>query len=258
MSNPPNPLTSPTSLAQPAPPELDVLAVFAHPDDAELLCGGALAASVDQGERVGILDLTGGELGSRGTPELRAQEAIRAAAILGVHHREQAGFPDGRIEDTPEMRRQLAGILRRLRPRVVVTHWQASRHPDHRAASALVTSAAFLAGLRNLPCDGTPFRPHKVIYATSFREDAPRPSFVVDISATLERKLAALACYASQFEGVSGAGEVFPAGQTPLADQIRAHAAVDGSRIRCAAGEPFVTMETLTVPSLGALPVSTF
>ena len=240
------------------PSALDVLAIFAHPDDAELLCGGALAVSVDRGERVGILDLTRGELGSRGTPERRAEEGARAAAVLGVHHREQAGFPDGQLEDTPETRQHLAGILRRLRPRVVITHWQAGRHPDHRAASALVTASSFLAGLRNLPCEGAPFRPHTVVYATAFREDAPPPSFVVDITTTLERKLAAVACYASQFDGVAGAGEVFPAGSTPLLDQIRAHASVDGSRIRCAAGEPFVTAETLAIPSLGFLTVSTF
>jgi len=245
-------------MSTPPDTELDVLAVFAHPDDAELLCGGALAVSVDRGEHVGILDLTRGELGSRGTPELRATEAETAARILGVTLRAQAGFPDGRLEDHHEARRQLAGWFRRLRPRIILTHWGKSRHPDHRAASNLVTAAAFLSGLRNLPCEGAPFRPLKVVYATGFREDAPAPSFVVDISRTLDRKLQAVAAYASQFDGVSGAGEVFPAGQTPILDQIRAHAAVEGSRIRCAAGEPFVTRETLAIPSLGALDVATF
>lgn len=238
--------------------DLDVLAIFAHPDDAELLCGGSLAVSVDRGERVGIVDLTRGEMGSRGTPELRALEAEAAARILGVHHREQASLPDGRLEDSHEARRQLAGILRRLRPRIVITHWEASRHPDHRAASGLVTAAAFLAGLKNFPCEGEPFRPFKVVYATGFREDAPPPSFVVDITQTLERKLQALASFTSQFEGASGAGEVFPAGVTPLLEQVRAHAAVEGSRIRCGAGEPFVTRETLAIASLGSLGVATF
>lgn len=239
-------------------PPLDLLAIFAHPDDAELLCGGSLALSVDLGHRVGILDLTRGEMGSRGTPEIRAEEATRAAGVLGVQLREQAGFPDGRLEDSHETRRRLAGLLRRLRPRIVVTHWETSRHPDHRAAASLVTAASFLAGLQNLPCDGLPFRPHKVVYATGFREDAPPPSFVIDVTTTLERKLEAVACYTSQFDGAAGAGEVFPAGTTPLLDQIRAHASVVGSRIRCAAGEPFVTHETLSIPSLGDLAVATF
>jgi N-acetylglucosamine malate deacetylase 1 len=241
-----------------SPPDLDVLAVFAHPDDAELLCGGALASGVDRGERVGILDLTRGEAGSRGTPELRAREAAAAAEILGVALRRNAGLPDGGLDDGHAARRHLAGLLRDLRPRVVVTHWRDGRHPDHRAAAALVTSACFLAGLRNLDAQGAPFRPLKVVYATAFREDAPPPSFVVDVSAVVERKMAALACYASQFEGNAGAGEVLPAGDRPLFDQIRAHLAVDGSRIRVRAGEPFVTLEAMAAPSLGALDVSTF
>jgi N-acetylglucosamine malate deacetylase 1 len=237
---------------------LDVLAVFAHPDDAELLCGGALARSVDRGEGVGILDLTRGELGSRGTPELREAEATEAARVLGVELRRNAGFPDGSLEDNHAARRRLAAILRELRPRVVVTHWTLGRHPDHRAASALVTAASFLAGLRNLDAEGTPFRPDKVVYATAFREDAPPPTFVVDVSETVDRKLEAIASYRSQFEGVAGMGEVFPAGDRPLLDQIRAHLAVTGSRIRVAAGEPFVTHETMALPTLGSAGVPTF
>jgi N-acetylglucosamine malate deacetylase 1 len=237
---------------------LDVLAVFAHPDDAELLCGGALARSVDRGERVGILDLTRGELGSRGTPEVRAAEAAEAARVLGVELRRNAGFPDGSLADDHGTRRRLAAFLRELRPRVVVTHWGQGRHPDHRAASALVTSAAFLAGLRNLEAEGIPFRPEKVVYATAFREDAPPPTFVVDVTTTLDRKLEAIASYRSQFDGVAGMGEVFPAGDRPLLDQVRAHLAVAGSRIRVAAGEPFVTHETMVLSTLGAAGVPTF
>ncbi len=237
---------------------LDVLAVFAHPDDAELLCGGALAASVDQGERVGILDLTRGELGSRGTPEIRDGEAAEAARVLGVELRRNAGLPDGSLDDSHGSRRHLARFFRELRPRVVVTHWMNGRHPDHRAAAALVTSTAYLAGLRNLDVDGKPFRPGKVVYATAFREDAPPPTFVVDVTATAERKIEALACYGSQFDGVAGMGEVFPAGDRPLLDQVRAHMAVTGSRVRVRAGEPFVTLETMALPSLGQASVSTF
>jgi N-acetylglucosamine malate deacetylase 1 len=238
--------------------DLDVLAVFAHPDDAELLCGGALAAGVDQGERVGILDLTRGESGSRGSPEIRAREAAAAAEILGVELRRNVGLPDGCLEDSHEARRIVAGHLRALRPRVVVTHWREGRHPDHRAASALVAAAVFLAGLRKLDAEGEPFRPTKLVFATAFREDAPPPSLVVDVSAVVERKMAALACYRSQFEGNAGAGEVYPAGDRPLFEQIRAHLAVEGGRIRARAGEPFFTMETAAAASLGHLGVATF
>lgn len=247
------------------PTPVDVLAIFAHPDDAELLCGGALAVSVDAGERVGILDLTRGELGSRGTPELRAEEAQNAASVLGIHVRAQAGLPDGRLDDGHSARRHVAQWIRQFRPRVVVTHPREGRHPDHRAASALVQSACFLAGLRNLDAGGVPFRPEKLVFATAFREDALPPRIVVDVTTTLERKLEAMGCYASQFQGAAGLGEVFPGGTRPIAEQVRANLAAVGSRIRVAYGEPFQVDESMSVQTLGALrgsgvlgPVSTW
>jgi len=241
------------ALLHPAPSSVDVLAIFAHPDDAELLCGGALARSVDAGERVGILDLTRGELGSRGTPELRAREAEAAAHVLGVHTRGQVGLPDGALEDLPATRRRVAEWIRRLRPRVVVTHARSGRHPDHRAAAALVEAACFLSGLRNLDAEGDPFRPSKLVFGTAFREDTPPPRIVVDVTSTIDRKLEALACYASQFEGARGLGEVFPAGDRPIFDQIRAHMAAYGSRIRVAYGEPFHIDEAMSIETLGGM-----
>ncbi len=237
---------------------LDVLAVFAHPDDAELLAGGSIARSVDAGERVGILDLTAGEMGSRGSREIRAREAAAAAEVLGVALRRNAGMPDARIADTDEYRRQLAGLLRELRPRVILTHWIESRHPDHRAAASLVTHAAFLAGLRRLEAPGDPFRPTKVLHALLFREDAPSPSFVIDVTGQVDRKLRALACYVSQFEGAHGMGEMYPGGTRPFADQVRVHLGYWGSRIRKEWGEPFWCRETLELPTLGTPDVATF
>lgn len=237
---------------------LDVLGVFAHPDDAELLCGGALIRSADQGERTGVLDLTRGETGSRGTPELRAHEAAAAAEVMGLAVRRNAGLPDSRLTNEHEARCVVAGLLRELRPRVVVTHWPVGRHPDHRVAAELVRDACFLAGLTNFEAAGGRFRPDKLVYATAFREDADPPSFVIDITDQMERKLEALACYASQFEGVTQAGEAFPGGDRALFDQLNAQAAHSGSRIRVAYGEPFRVLETLQVDSLGSLDVSTF
>ena len=237
---------------------LDVLAVMAHPDDAELLCAGALIRSADAGERTGVLDLTRGEMGSRGTPELRAKEAEAAAAVMGLAVRRNAGLPDGRLENTLEARVMVATILRRLRPRVVVTHWIHGRHPDHRVTAELVHDACFLAGLKNLDAPGDPHRPFKLVHATQFREDADPPTFVVDVTEQMDRKLEAIACYASQFSGVAGMGEVYPAGDRPLPDQIRAVAARDGSRIRVAYGEPFRTRETMAADTLGGLAVGTF
>jgi bacillithiol biosynthesis deacetylase BshB1 len=237
---------------------LDVLAVFAHPDDAELLCGGALAKSADAGQRVGILDLTAGEMGSQGTPALRAEEAERAAAVLGVSVRRCLGMTDSRLENTHEARIALAAVLRELRPRVVVTHWKVGRHRDHRVASELVRDACFLSALRKLDAPGDPFRPLTLAYATAFREDAGPPSFVVDVTGQIDRKVRAIEAYASQFEGKTQAGEVFPGGDRPLLEQIRVRAAYDGSLIRAAYGEPFRVDETLKIETLAALEVSTF
>lgn len=237
---------------------LDVLAVMAHPDDAELLCGGALRKSARRGERTGIVDLTRGEMGSRGTPEIRAREADRAAEILGLAERRNAGLPDGHLENSLEARRVVAQLIRELRPRIVVTHWIEGRHPDHRVAAELVRDAAFLAGLKNFQAPGDRHRPLKVIHATAFREDADPPSFVVDITAEMEDKMAAIAAYESQFVGLTQAGEVFPGGERALPDQIRAACARYGSLIRQAYGEPFRTREALEWESLGTLGVATF
>jgi bacillithiol biosynthesis deacetylase BshB1 len=237
---------------------LDVLAVVAHPDDGELICGGSLIKSAEAGHRTGIMDLTMGETGSRGTPELRAQEAERAGEILGLAVRRNAGLPDSRLENTPDARSVVAGILRELRPRVVITHWMHGRHPDHRAAAELVYDASFLAGLKKFDAPGSPFRPSKVIHALSFREDPQKPTFVVDITSQIEKKLAAIAVYTSQFGDVTQAGEVFPGGDRSLQDQIRAQGARAGSLIRRAYGEPFWTRETMEASTVSDLTVSTF
>jgi bacillithiol biosynthesis deacetylase BshB1 len=231
---------------------------MAHPDDAELLCGGALAKSAAAGQRVGILDLTGGEMGSSGSASLRAEEAAKAAGVLGVTVRLCAALPDARLENDDASRRTVAGQLRRLRPRVVVTHWKVGRHRDHRIASELVRDACFLAGLKKLDAEGEPFRPHKLVYATAFREDAEPPDFVVDITAEMDRKIQAIQCYGSQFDGVTQLGEVYPAGDRPILEQIRAKCGHYGSLIRAGYGEPFRVDEALAVENLGVLDVATF
>jgi bacillithiol biosynthesis deacetylase BshB1 len=237
---------------------LDVLAVFAHPDDAELLCGGSLIKAADDGARVGALDLTRGETGSRGTPELRAAEAAKAAEIMGMVVRENAGLPDSQLANSHAARSEVARWIRMFRPRVVVTHWIRSRHPDHRAAAALAYDASFLAGLKNFDSEGHAHRPEKVVHATAFREDAPEPTFVVDVTLQVDRRMEAIRAYASQFEGNLAAGEVLPGGSRGLEDQIRAQLAHYGSRIRRSYGEPFWTRETVEAPGLESLGVSTF
>lgn len=237
---------------------LDVLAIFAHPDDAELLVGGTLIRSVDRGERVGILDLTRGERGTRGSADIRDEEAQEAAEKLGVSMRMNAGFPDAGLEASKESRARMVGLIRELRPRVVVTHWLEGRHPDHHVAARLVRDASYLAGLKNFDAPGEAFRPMKVVHAIAYREDAPDPSFIVDVTEQIDRKIEAIACYSSQFKGVSGGGELYPGGERPITVQVRMHAAYWGSRIRAGYGEPFWTWESLQVDSLGTLDVSTF
>lgn len=235
---------------------LDLLAVGCHPDDVELICGGTMRRAADHGHRTGILDLTRGEMGSRGTPELRAAEAERAGAILGVAVRENLGLPDARLANDDESRGRTVRALRRFRPDTVILPWVRGRHPDHRIGSEMVRDACFLAGLARYG-EGEPHRPRKLLYAVSFREDVARPTFVVDISQQFDRKLEAIRCYASQFDDVTQAGEAFPTGQ-PLYELIETQNRHYGSLIRRAYGEPFVTEETMAVDDVVGLGVSSF
>src|SRR5512134_1412439 len=184
----------------------DIAAVCAHPDDAELVMGGTIAREAARGRRVALVDLTRGESGSRGTPETRAAEAAEAARILGAAHRESLGLPDAQLSAVPEHKDPLVEAIRRLRPRVVLLqHWD-QRHPDHAAASRIVYDACFLAGLRNYRDDlGPAFRPTKLAYAATMTEaNDVRPTFVVDVTATWDTKLRAIAAFASQFVPSSG------------------------------------------------------
>ena len=236
---------------------ITVLAVAAHRDDVELTCGGTLLRAAAAGHPTGILDLTEGEMGTRGSAELRAQEAARAAEVLGVSVRENLGLPDAGIVNTPETRRLVAVVIRRLRPRIVIAPALMGRHPDHRETAALVRDACFVAGLQKIDPDTPKHRPLKVIHCVTYREDFSKPTFVVDVSDYFERKLDAIRCYGSQFEGVTQAGEVYPNGE-PLFDVVRHHAAHYGSMIRTRYGEPYFTYETMRVDDIGTLGVSTF
>lgn len=236
---------------------IDVLAIAPHPDDAELICGGTLAKLAREGRTTGILDLTRGEMGTRGSVELRAREAADAAAVLGVAVRENLGLPDSGIENSAATRTALAIALRRLRPTIVIGPAPRGRHPDHRVAAQLVRDACFLAGIRKLDLGSEPHRPRKLLHAIAYREDHVKPTFVVDISHDFETKLKAIACYSSQFEGVTQAGEVYPTG-APLPLVIRHQSAHYGSLIRCSYGEPFWTHETMKVDDLMGLGVETF
>jgi len=238
---------------------VDLLAIFPHPDDAELTCGGTLLKSARQGYRVGVVDLSSGEMASRGSVELRMEEAARAASILQVSVRENLRMPDSGLANVPETRLAVARVIRRLRPSIVITTAPSpfGRHPDHRVCAELVRDACFVAGLKMCEPELPANRPRKVLHSITYREDYLKPTFVVDVSDVMDEKLRAVGTYASQFEGATQAGEVYPNGE-PLLDIIRHQAAHYGSLIRVKYGEPFHTTETVQVDDVVSMPVSTF
>jgi bacillithiol biosynthesis deacetylase BshB1 len=186
---------------------LALLAIAAHRDDAELTCGGTLIRAVDAGHAVGVLDLTQGEMGTRGSAALRAAEAEAAAHVMGLAVRENLGLPDAGIRNDDDTRARLVQLLRRLAPRVVIAPATRSRHPDHRRAAELVRDACFLAGLAKYASGDAPAaRPFKLLHVLTYREDAVKPTFVVDITEQFDRKMAAIKCYGSQFDGATQAG----------------------------------------------------
>ncbi len=233
---------------------VDLLAIAAHPDDVELTCGGTLLKAARAGYHTGIIDLTRGETGTRGSPERRAQEAADAAKILGVRRRENAELPDAHLHNTDATRRVVVELLRSFRPKVVILPFPVGRHPDHREASEVGRDACYLAGLEKYDAEGEPHRPTKILYALAYREDPVKPSFVVDISDEFDDKLSAIRCYASQFDGAKAAGEIFPTGQD-LYDLVRVQNAHYGSLIRTRFGEPFLTFETVRVDDVVAMGV---
>ena len=236
---------------------VSILAVAAHRDDVELTCGGTLIKAANAGQRTAILDLTQGEMGTRGSAALRAEEASRAAEVLGCAARETLGLPDAGIENSPATREALARVIRRFQPRVVIAPAMEGRHPDHRITAQLVRDACFVAGLAKVAPDVPKHRPHKVLHCLAYRQDFVRPTFVVDVTDEFARKMEAVRCYASQFDGAIQAGEVYPNGE-PLYDAVTHYAAYYGSLIRTRYGEPFYTTEMMRVDDVGALEVATF
>jgi bacillithiol biosynthesis deacetylase BshB1 len=237
--------------------DVDLLAIAAHRDDVELTCGGTLIKAARQGYRTAVIDLTQGEMGTRGSAATRAAEASRAAELMGLAARENLDLPDAGVVNDPATRERLARVIRRLRPRVVIAPAPTGRHPDHTVTSQLVRDACFVAGLAKVAPDVPKHRPYKVVHTLSFRQDAPKPTFVVDITDDFDRKMEAVRCYDSQFGGVTQAGEVYPNGE-PLYDVLQHYAAYYGALIRRRYGEPFYAIETMMVDDIVALEVATF
>ncbi len=223
---------------------LDVLAIAAHPDDIEQTCGGTLLRMAEMGYRAGALDLTAGDMGTRGSPEERMAEAEAAAKIMLLRWRGNLRFPDARLENNIAARMTLAQKIRELRPRVVILpYWQA-RHPDHYRAAELGYEACFLAGLKKLDEHTEPHRPFKILYASVYAD--VKPSFVVDISAQFERRMEALLSYVSQY-GQRGEGDTLFPGEAEIRERLGAIARFYGNLIGVKYGEPFVVKEAMAV-----------
>src|SRR3984885_9552828 len=231
---------------------LDVLAIAAHPDDVEQTCGGTLIRMAEQGYRTGVLDLTAGDMGSRGTPETRLKEADAAGSEMRLAWRGNLRLPDARLENTVSVRMSLAVEIRNLRPRVVILPYWEARHPDHYRASEIGFEACFLAGLKKLDEESEPHRPAKILYSSLYANVTP--SFVVDISAQFERRMSALFAYDSQYGETPDAADLFPK-QQEIRERLGAIARFYGNLIGVKYGEPFVIKEAMRVDDITAMGV---
>ena len=250
---------------------LDILAIAAHRDDVEQTCGGTLLKMAQRGQRTGILDLTQGEMGTRGTAQDRAREAADAAKILGASWRRVLDIPDGRVENTWENRLKVASVIRETRPRVVILPYWKGRHPDHYTCSVLGYEACFLAGLAKLDpqevlstqnsavgrqdagaTKPAPHRPFKILYATLYYD--VRPTFVVDITQQFEQKFASILAYKSQFSDQEAGKDLFPA-HDEIHARVESMARYYGALGGVTYAEPFLQKEVGLVEDLLAIPV---
>ena len=233
--------------------ELDILAIGAHPDDIELSCSGTVAKSAEAGYSVGLLDLTEGELGTRGTVEIRSREARRAALILGVRVRENLRLPDGDIQVNPKNIRQLIQVLRHYRPKILLIPYSEERHPDHEHAHRLCREAWFYAGLRKIPTkfrgkSQSPWRAHAVFQYMQWREFTP--TFVVDISDVYAKREKAILAFTSQFYNPALKEPQTMLSQKSFLDLLEARARLFGEKIGARYGEPFYSHDLIGVNDL--------
>jgi bacillithiol biosynthesis deacetylase BshB1 len=231
---------------------LDVLAIAAHPDDVEQTCGGTLIRMAELGYRTGVLDLTAGDMGTRGTPEQRVAESEEAGRQMLVKWRGNMYMPDARLENNIGARMSLAVKIRELKPRVVILPYWEARHPDHYRCEELGFEACFLAGLKKLDEYTEPHRPQKILYASLYAD--VKPSFIVDISGQFERRMTALFSYASQYGATAEGGHLFP-NEQEIRERLGAIARFYGNQIGVKYGEPFVVKETMQVDDIVSMPV---
>ncbi len=236
-------------------PKLDILAIAAHPDDAELSCSGTLLKMASQGKKIGILDLTRGELGTRGTPEIRDQEAAASAKILGLSVRENLAYKDGFFLNDEQHQRGIIQMIRRFRPEIVLINAPYDRHPDHGKGSTLARDAAFLSGLRRIETTyngvaQAAWRPAKVW--KYIQDQLIVPDFVVDITPFFDQKLASIAAFSSQFFDPNSDEPATYISSQDFMGFVRSRASEMGHLIGATYGEGFVTEKPLRVDDLMA------
>ena len=228
--------------------KLDVLAVSPHPDDVELHCGGLMIRFADLGYATGIVDMSRGEKGTRGTVDGRKREAAAAAGVLGLSERLNLELPDARIGACETHRDALLDAIRRFQPEMLLVPHEAVRHPDHGATARLAKDAAFLAGLEKIETDHPAFRPRQLIfYLTHHAFRDPRPSFIVDITSTFSRKVEAIKAHRSQFHDADSTEPETFISRPEFLEEVEAQNRYYGSLIGARYGEPFVVREYLSI-----------
>ncbi len=236
--------------------KLDLLAIAPHPDDVELTCGGTMIRMAQAGYKTGIVDLTRGEMGTRGSPETRLKEAAHAGKIMGVKVRRNLGLPDAHLAVTDEMKRTVAEVIREFEPHTVILPYWEGRHPDHYTAARLGYEACFVAGLKNYPISGDAYRPFKIIYAAAYAD--VRPTFAVDITDQYTKRRQAILAYASQFRPPRAARDRKSKVALPL-DELEARmsdtARHYGRMIGVTYAEGFVVREAMRADDVVRMPV---
>lgn len=233
--------------------KLDILAIAAHPDDVELSCSGTIAKEIENGKKVGILDLTRGELGTRGTPEIRDEEAKSASKILGVSTRENLGFKDGFFINDKNHQLEIIKILRKYRPEIVLCNAITDRHIDHGKGSKLASDSCFLSGLQKIETSiggiiQEPWRPKNVYHYIQWKNI--EPDFVVDISNHIDKKIESVKAYTSQFYDAESKEPITPISSKNFLDSVKYRAADLGRIIGVQYAEGFTVERYVAVDSI--------
>jgi bacillithiol biosynthesis deacetylase BshB1 len=236
--------------------KLDILAFGVHPDDVELGCAGTIMAAIDQSKKVGIVDLTRGELGTRGTPTTRTQEATAAAKIMGVDIRENLDMADGFFANDEAHQRKIIALIRKYQPDIILANAPEDRHPDHGRSAKLVSDAAFLSGLRKIETihEGVTQNAWRPAYTFHYIQDRfIQPSFVIDITAYMERKMEAVLAYGTQFTGADTSEPQTYISSPQFLETVKARALMLGKRIGVGYAEGYITEKIIGFSNFDAI-----